>query len=194
MKKSVKKKSSTETVLPEVVVPEAAAPQADIAGLINKVQQQLVYLEKKIDTLISQSQEKKFEPKTFEQKSFQPKSFQKPFQRYDRPRHEGHVRQDNNAFGPRPMHKAVCADCNNECEVPFKPTGDRPVYCKECFGKRKAPGTFKDNDRGAFGRDRHDNKPRHEEPHKERFFEKFVGGKNRKSPARSKSAVRKRKK
>ena len=39
--------------------------------------------------------------------------------------------------GPREMHKATCADCKKECEVPFKPSGDRPVYCKECFSKRK---------------------------------------------------------
>lgn len=38
---------------------------------------------------------------------------------------------------PREMHKAVCSGCNQECEVPFKPSGDRPVYCKECFSKRK---------------------------------------------------------
>ncbi|MBT4935846.1 DNA-directed RNA polymerase [Candidatus Woesearchaeota archaeon] len=37
----------------------------------------------------------------------------------------------------REMHKAVCGDCGKECEVPFKPSGDRPVYCKECFGKHK---------------------------------------------------------
>ncbi len=39
--------------------------------------------------------------------------------------------------GPREMHKAVCADCGKECEVPFKPSGDRPVYCRECFQKHK---------------------------------------------------------
>ena len=38
---------------------------------------------------------------------------------------------------PREMHKATCAECQKECEVPFKPSGDRPVYCKECFSKRK---------------------------------------------------------
>ena len=42
--------------------------------------------------------------------------------------------------GPREMHKAICADCNKECEVPFKPSSDRPVYCKECFSKRKESG------------------------------------------------------
>ena len=38
---------------------------------------------------------------------------------------------------PREMHKATCAECKQECEVPFKPSGDRPVYCKACFSKRK---------------------------------------------------------
>lgn len=37
----------------------------------------------------------------------------------------------------REMHKAVCADCGNECEVPFKPTEGKPVYCKDCFMKRR---------------------------------------------------------
>ncbi len=31
------------------------------------------------------------------------------------------------------MFSAVCATCGKRCEVPFKPSGDRPVYCKECF-------------------------------------------------------------
>ena len=38
---------------------------------------------------------------------------------------------------PREMHKATCAECKQECEVPFKPSGDKPVYCKECFMKKK---------------------------------------------------------
>ena len=39
--------------------------------------------------------------------------------------------------GSREMHKATCSECKKECEVPFKPSGDRPVYCKECFSQRK---------------------------------------------------------
>ncbi len=38
---------------------------------------------------------------------------------------------------PREMHKATCADCGEETEVPFKPSGDRPVYCQECYQKHK---------------------------------------------------------
>ena len=41
---------------------------------------------------------------------------------------------------PREMHKAICADCKKECEVPFKPRDDRSVYCKDCFSKRKNEG------------------------------------------------------
>ncbi|MCX6819371.1 MAG: DNA-directed RNA polymerase [Candidatus Aenigmarchaeota archaeon] len=39
--------------------------------------------------------------------------------------------------GPREMHKAVCAKCGKECEVPFQPQEGRPVYCKECFVPKK---------------------------------------------------------
>ena len=39
--------------------------------------------------------------------------------------------------GDREMHKVTCAECKKETEVPFKPDGTRPVYCKECFNKRK---------------------------------------------------------
>ena len=35
--------------------------------------------------------------------------------------------------GRAEMHKAVCSDCKNECEVPFRPTGDKPVFCSNCF-------------------------------------------------------------
>lgn len=40
-------------------------------------------------------------------------------------------------FGPREMHKATCSECGEECEVPFKPTEGKPVYCKECYKKKK---------------------------------------------------------
>ena len=40
-------------------------------------------------------------------------------------------------FGPREMHKIKCSECGKEDEVPFKPSGDRPVFCKACFMKSK---------------------------------------------------------
>lgn len=40
-------------------------------------------------------------------------------------------------YSSREMHKATCADCGNECEVPFEPKEGRPVYCRECFSKHR---------------------------------------------------------
>ena len=40
---------------------------------------------------------------------------------------------------PREFHKATCSDCGQECEVPFKPTQGRPVYCRDCYRKHAPP-------------------------------------------------------
>jgi CxxC-x17-CxxC domain-containing protein len=39
--------------------------------------------------------------------------------------------------GPRQMYPAVCSNCGKETEVPFQPSGDKPVYCRECFEQRR---------------------------------------------------------
>ena len=54
--------------------------------------------------------------------------------------------------GPREMVRVVCSDCGKECEVPFRPTGDRPVYCSECFEKRGSPRT-EDRRRSEYPRE-----------------------------------------
>ena len=41
------------------------------------------------------------------------------------------------SFGPREMHKITCSECGKEAEVPFKPREGTPVYCRECFMKKK---------------------------------------------------------
>ena len=35
---------------------------------------------------------------------------------------------------PLEMHQASCVSCKKFCEVPFKPNGKKPVYCRDCFG------------------------------------------------------------
>lgn len=42
------------------------------------------------------------------------------------------------------MFQAVCDECGNNCKVPFKPTGNKPVYCSNCFEKN---GSNERNDR-----------------------------------------------
>ena len=121
------------------------APQDEpgVAGLINKVQQQLSAMEKKLDILISQSSKRPFE------KSYS----QKPFRRFNHSHRHDRGRQGN---GPRERTytRVTCADCNKECEIPFKPSGDRPVYCKECFSKRKKGSLLNANrDNRSAGRD-----------------------------------------
>ena len=33
------------------------------------------------------------------------------------------------------MTKVTCDECGKDCEVPFKPTSDKPIYCSDCFEK-----------------------------------------------------------
>lgn len=40
---------------------------------------------------------------------------------------------DSRNTGPRQMFKTVCSNCSKDCEVPFRPSGDKPVYCSDCF-------------------------------------------------------------
>jgi len=62
--------------------------------------------------------------------------------------------------GGRPtMFKATCSECGDECQLPFKPSGERPVFCSNCFAKQ--------NDDG--GRPNRFNDDRRERPERPRF-------------------------
>jgi len=37
----------------------------------------------------------------------------------------------------REMFPAVCATCGKDTMVPFQPSGEKPVYCRECFQLRE---------------------------------------------------------
>jgi len=48
----------------------------------------------------------------------------------------GRGRGDRGDRGDRPqMHDATCDDCGKRCQVPFRPTGDKPIYCSDCFSE-----------------------------------------------------------
>ena len=110
MKKHSKSKSS-------------AVPQVDpyLEGVVAKLLERLVGLEKKVDIVIAQTSGKPLGT------GDQPNSIQSPDAKQP-------LRRD------RLLYEAICADCHKVCEVPFRPSEDRPVYCKECFAKRKAGG------------------------------------------------------
>ena len=35
------------------------------------------------------------------------------------------------------MFDTVCSDCGKPTQVPFQPSLERPVYCRECYDARK---------------------------------------------------------
>lgn len=82
--------------------------------------------------------------------------------RFDRDNHSGKSR----SFGrpaysqDRPMYKATCDRCGKTCELPFKPSGNKPVFCKDCFNssegfdsrrsENRSPGKFNSEDRQMY--------------------------------------------
>jgi len=100
----------------------------EIASLLAKIQERLVSLENKIDTLVGKGSPAKLLYSTPSQERVQKPAFTD----------HGNAGRQENRNRVRPMFKAICADCKNECELPFKPSGDRPVYCQGCFARRKA--------------------------------------------------------
>lgn len=41
-----------------------------------------------------------------------------------------------NDRGRKEMFDVTCSKCGKEAQVPFKPTGSKPVLCSECFDKQ----------------------------------------------------------
>ena len=41
--------------------------------------------------------------------------------------------------GPREMFDITCSKCSKPAQVPFKPDGNRPVYCRDCFQSQRPP-------------------------------------------------------
>jgi len=37
----------------------------------------------------------------------------------------------------RQLYNVKCAECGKDTQVPFKPSGDRPVYCKDCYMQKR---------------------------------------------------------
>ena len=45
------------------------------------------------------------------------------------------------------MTKVTCSSCGSKCEVPFKPTSSKPVFCSDCFSKKDKSGSQKGTDK-----------------------------------------------
>jgi CxxC-x17-CxxC domain-containing protein len=77
--------------------------------------------------------------------------------------------------GDRPvvMHTATCAECGKKCEVPFRPNGEKPVFCNDCFGAKRE-GSFDrpqkrdfESGRPSFNKPerREESRPHHDHAH-----------------------------
>jgi CxxC-x17-CxxC domain-containing protein len=127
MKKITKHKRASEAK--DLASPQ---PETDLAGLVNKMYKQLVALEKKVDSLINLSADRAQDGDRLQKsgprfKHFEPSGGAKYHDRSKK----------------RNFTQAVCSECGKECEIPFKPTGDRPVYCRDCFSAHNDSGSFK---------------------------------------------------
>ncbi len=68
------------------------------------------------------------------------------------------------SFGERKeLFQTTCSKCNKACEVPFRPNGKKPVFCKDCFVRPEGdePRTFERRD-SAPRFERRDAAPRFE--------------------------------
>lgn len=90
---------------------------------------------------------------------------------------------------PREMFRTTCSNCGNECEVPFKPNGSKPVFCSNCFEKNGGGESNRfggDRDRGPrnprfernnnYDRPAHFDRPQppHHPPHHEQNQDQFA--------------------
>ena len=101
--------------------------ETDVPGMLNMMYGKLLALENKVDALLSRSSQRQEGGDRFQRSG--------AYFRHGSDRRDERSRE-------RTFTKAVCAECGKECEVPFRPTGDRPVYCRDCFSAHK------DSDRG----------------------------------------------
>ena len=142
---------------------QASATQ-DIVGLITTLVERLVSLETKMDTVLSRLPTRPAEP---------PRQHHLPPVPHALPRNT------------RQMYTVICADCGKNCEVPFKPSAGRSVYCKGCYSARRNNGS---------SRPRADMRPKETQPMHARHPEKPQVAKPVASAGKKKPAAKKAKK
>ena len=47
----------------------------------------------------------------------------------------------------RQLYNVICSSCGKQTQVPFKPSGDRPVYCRDCYMQQKGGGMNRRSER-----------------------------------------------
>jgi len=122
--KSTKARKTKKTAQADKSPAETLAIQQDIAGLLSMLVQKLSSFETKLDTVMT-------------------RVMSQPSQTLPRPVAPAPMPMPERPRPQKVLYAAICAHCGKDCEIPFKPSGTRPVYCRECFAKRKNNANIK---------------------------------------------------
>lgn len=87
-------------------------------------------------------------------------------------KHAGRHRHEERGGAPATeLFSATCSECRNKCEVPFRPSSDKPVYCSACFGMKKSANESRGserNNRSEYAKPSRDERPQRQEAPKVR--------------------------
>ena len=106
----------------------------DVAETMAQIQEQLALLDKKLETFINKSLTDIAQVLAAQKTAV-------PYRPVPTPSTPMRTHEPSR----RPMFAVVCFECGKDSEIPFKPAPGRPVYCPECFAKRKAVHAAKMN-------------------------------------------------
>lgn len=68
------------------------------------------------------------------------------------------------------LFKATCSECGKSCEVPFRPTGEKPVFCSDCFNKKREATDTRGDTRG----ENRGEKPQYDRAPKRDFNDRYA--------------------
>jgi len=84
------------------------------------------------------------EPEAEEEKTAEEPEVQEP--KADPPKEDKAASTDATPAGVdqqgRQLYNVKCSNCGKDTQVPFKPSGDRPVYCRDCYMEKKNSRNF----------------------------------------------------
>jgi CxxC-x17-CxxC domain-containing protein len=103
----------------------------DVAGVMVQIQEQLAVMNEKLDSFMTKSLTELAQALAASKPVVRtpPPAVSSPQEPARPAQHE--------FLNRRQMYAVVCYECGKDAQLPFKPSGDRPVYCPECFAARK---------------------------------------------------------
>jgi CxxC-x17-CxxC domain-containing protein len=88
-------------------------------------------------TLVCEDCSEEFTFSADEQQFFYERGFQSPKRcKSCRQKRKMSRTDSSGGFRERKLYTITCSDCGEEAEVPFSPSEDRPVYCRDCYQKQ----------------------------------------------------------